>query len=119
MKNFESQWFLQAFYLTISYIILTSSMAPFPMSPHINFLEIESMIVTPQFYSFLNCSFVTGCKYISVFIAGQIIKGFFNFCEENSFLNSIFQARATKVNRLSAIPLEILAKLFALRGAIK
>ncbi|RNA34097.1 hypothetical protein BpHYR1_009861 [Brachionus plicatilis] len=72
----------------------TLAIAPIPESPHIKTFSIE------------------GCWYIKVFMAGQMITGL-------ALMFSISHARITLVNKLSHIPLLILARLFAPRGAIR
>lgn len=61
---------------TIYPIRYGSSIAPFPISPHINTFSIGLMIWTFIFSNFFNYLKVIGLSYIRVFIAGATIIGF-------------------------------------------
>ena len=82
-------------------------------------LTCVSITVTPiSSDKTFNYFSVIGCSYIFVFIAGATIIGLAAFHAPNSsFLNG--QARKIFVSILSHKPFEILARVFALKGAIK
>ena len=82
-------------------------MAPFPTSPQANFFSILSITVTPKSFKVVSYLSVNILSYIWVFIAGATKQG---------FLKS--HALKTQVNKLSHKPFEILAKVFADKGAI-
>lgn len=83
------------------------SIAPSPVSPHINFFAMHSISMWPQLLSTLTCAWVIGCSHMRVFMAGQKNNGL-----------SKFHARVVHNSRLSHIPPAILANVFASSGAI-
>merc|ERR1739848_938226 len=82
-------------------------MAPKPLSPQTKTFSTTGITSIPKSVRVDNCLDVSGCSYINVLIAGHTI----NFLSKR-------QARAVHVSRLSQIPLEIFAKVFADNGAI-
>jgi len=87
-------------------IFSTLAMAPVPVSPHTNVFTTGGMMKYPQDSSSSSCGLVTGCSHIMVFMAGATQTGF-----EKS------QARRVLVKRLSAMPMESLARVLADKGA--
>lgn len=83
------------------------SMAPRPVSPHINFFAMHLISMWPHCLSVEICWAVIGCCHMRVFIAGQKNSGF-----------SKFHARVVHNSRLSQMPVAILANVFASSGAI-
>lgn len=83
------------------------SIAPIPVSPHINFFAIHSISMWPQLLSTWMCWPVIGCVHIRVFMAGQ---------KNNGLSKS--HARVVHSSKLSHIPPAILANVFASNGAM-
>jgi hypothetical protein len=79
--------------LTAESMAAGSAIAPFPVSPHANLLEIGEITITPKSSNDERWRCVNGLVHINVFIAGATNIGF-----EKS------QARTMQVRRLSHNP---------------
>ena len=83
-----------------------SAIAPTPLSLHIKVFSIGGISAYPHDFSVLICVIVTGWSHMNVFIAGAKSIG---------FLKS--HALQMQVNKLSHIPYDNFANVFASKGA--